>query len=160
MKTYIKSFLQKVKLLPLSQEQLLSLNSPFTTLEVQQAIDSLHNNKSPGPDSFTGEYYKTFKHILSPYMVKMYNATTASSPFPSEMLRALIITLPKPEKEPTLPQNFGPISLLNNHLKIYAKLIAHCLIEILPLLIHPDQSGFTNGRQTTKATRSLINFKQ
>lgn len=60
-----------------------------------------------------------------PYLIKIYNAVAASSSFPPERLQALIITLPKPRKEPTAPQNFRPISLLNNDLKIYAKLIIH-----------------------------------
>lgn len=74
------------------------------------------------------------------------------------MLRALIITIPKPGKEPTTPQSFRSIFLMNNDLKIFAKLIAQRLIDILPLLIHPDQSGFTKGRQTMDATHRLINI--
>lgn len=74
------------------------------------------------------------------------------------MLKALIITIPKPGKEPSTPPNFRPISLLNTNLKLYAKLIAHRLADVLPNLIHPDQSGFTKGRETSDATRRLINI--
>lgn len=74
------------------------------------------------------------------------------------MLSALVITLPKPGKEPNTPQNFRPISLLNLDLKLYAKHLANRLVNILPLLIHNDQTGFTKGRQTSDATRRLINI--
>lgn len=91
-------------------------------------------------------------------MTKIYNAAAVSLPLSHGMLKALIITLPKPGKDPTSPQNFRPISLLNNDLKVYAKLIAQCLTNILPLLIHPDQSEFIKGHQTTDATCRLINI--
>lgn len=74
------------------------------------------------------------------------------------MLEALIVTLPKPGKTPDIPQNFRPISLLNNDLKIYAKMIALRLVYVLPILIDPVQSGFTKGRQSSDAKRRLINI--
>lgn len=43
-------------------------------------------------------------------------------------------------------------------MKLYAKLIATRLIDILPIFIHPDQTGFTKGRQTSDATRRLTNI--
>lgn len=74
------------------------------------------------------------------------------------MLNAIIVTLPKPGKEPNTPPNFRPISLLNIDLKVYAKIIASRLLNLLPLLIHPDQTGFAKGRQTSDATRRLTNI--
>lgn len=64
------------------------------------------------------------------------------------MLNALTITLLKAGKEPNYPQNFRPISLLNHDTKLYAKVIANRLFDLLISLIHPDQSGLTKGRQT------------
>lgn len=153
----IQSFLNHIKLPSLSQQQLSILNEPFTIQEILQVIHKLPNSKSPGPDGFTGEHYKRFQHLLAPLLCKIYNNVASSSSFPSEMLSALVVTIPKPGKDPTTPKNFRPISLLNIDLKIYAKLIAERLIEILPTLIHPDQSEFTKGRQTSDATRRIIN---
>lgn len=154
----ITSFLQHLDIPTLTQEHLQTLNRQFTIEEINKAIDSLPNNKSPGPDGFSGEYYKTFKHLLIPYMERTFSAAVASASFPPEMLSATIVTLPKPGKEPNIPSNFRPISLLNSDLKIYAKIIASRLLHVLPLLIHPDQTGFTKGRQTSDATRRLINI--
>lgn len=74
------------------------------------------------------------------------------------MLCALIVALPKPGKDPVMPQNFRPISLLNNDLKLYARLLANRLVDLLPSLIHLEQSGFTKGRQTADAMSCLINI--
>lgn len=85
----------------------------------------------------------------------MFNAAASSASFPQEILKALVITLPKPGKEPATPQNFHPISFLNDDTKLYAKMIANRFFDLLPNLIHPDQSGFTKVRQTSDATRKV-----
>lgn len=89
-------------------------------------------------------------------MTDIYNTAAASSSCPPEMLQVLIITLLKPGKDPTSPQNFRLIYLLNIDLNIYAKLIALRLLSIMPLFIQPDQSRFTKGRQTSDGSRRLI----
>lgn len=64
----------------------------------------------------------------------------------------------KPGKDPSMPHNFRPISLLNSDLKIYAKIIANHLLEVTPILIGPDQVGFVKGRKALDGTRRMINL--
>lgn len=105
-----------------------------------------------------GKYFKQNKEILLKPLSQIFNAVTSSSSFPNDMLNAFIVTLPKPGKEPTSPQNFRPISLLYQDPKLYAKVIANCLIDILPELVCPDQLCFTKGQQISDATRHMINI--
>lgn len=115
-------------------------------------------NKSPGPDGLSAEYYQTFSETLVPHLLEVFNVVTSSGTLPTEMLKALIVTLPKPGKEPTIPQNFRPISLLNADLKIYAKIIANRIAEVIPTLIAPNQVGFVKGHQAPDGTRRIINL--
>lgn len=156
--TDIDNFLQNLKLPTLTDDQLTDLNAPFTPQEIKTTIESLPNGKAPGPDGMTGEYYKQYAPQLVPHLTELFNHAASSSSFSKEYLSALVITLPKPGKASNVPQNFRPISLLNLDLKIYAKTIATRLIQIMPMLIHPDQSGFTKGRQSSDATRRMINI--
>lgn len=87
-------------------------------------------------------------------LASMDNAAALSSSSPDDMLKVFIITLPKPGKEPTSLQNFRPLLLINHNLKLYAKVVMNRIIDILPTLIHPDQSGLTKVRQTADANRT------
>lgn len=84
-------------------------------------------------------------------MSMIYNNAASFSSFPSEMLQAMIITLPKPGKT-TPPQNFRPIS------KPQRKNI-HQSISIPPswyTTLFNSQWPEFKGRQVSDATRRLI----
>lgn len=74
------------------------------------------------------------------------------------MLTATIVALPKPGKDLITPQNFRPISLFNVDLKLYAKVLASRLMVIISHFIHKDQTEFVKGRQSSDATRHLVNI--
>lgn len=154
----ISDFLASISLPKLSQTDLTWLNLPFTIPEIDKLIRSMPHNKSSGPDGYSSEYYQLFHTELSPYLKQVFDAAISKASLPQEMLTATIITLPKPGKDPSLPQNFRPISLLNVDVKIYAKLIANRLSILLPKLINQDQVGFVSGRQANDATRRMINI--
>lgn len=40
--------------------------NPISALEIQDAIKSMQNGRSPGPDGFTVEFYKAFLRIFGP----------------------------------------------------------------------------------------------
>ena len=45
----------------LNQEERENLNRPITRMEIETIIRNLPTNKSPGPDSFTAEFYQKFR---------------------------------------------------------------------------------------------------
>ena len=54
-------FIEKFKLPRLNQEELEIMNNPITSTEIEALIKNLPENKSPGPDGFTGEFYQTLE---------------------------------------------------------------------------------------------------
>ena len=52
-------FLEKFNLPRLNQEEIEIMNNPITSTEIEDVTKILPENKSPGPDSFTGEFYQT-----------------------------------------------------------------------------------------------------
>ena len=58
-------FLEKYNFSKLNQEEIENLNRPITSIET--VIRNLPTNKSPGPDSFTAEFYQKFREAHNTY---------------------------------------------------------------------------------------------
>ena len=54
-------FLEKYNLPKLNEEEIENLNRPITNMKIRTVIKNLPTNKSPGPDSFTAEFYQKFR---------------------------------------------------------------------------------------------------
>ncbi len=107
----------------------------------------------------SAEFYKHFWSILSPLFIRMIIESKQKSKLPDNMNTATISLLLKPNKDPTLPSSYRPISLINVDIKIIAKALAYRLEKVTPSIIHPDQTGFIKGRLASNNTRRLFNLK-
>jgi len=54
----INKYFEIYKFLKLNQEEIKNLNRPIRSMEIETVIRNLPENKSPGPDSFTAEFYQ------------------------------------------------------------------------------------------------------
>ena len=61
----MNTFLENYNLPKLNEEEAESLNRPITADEIEAVIKKLPTHKSPGPDGFTGEFYRAFKGELN-----------------------------------------------------------------------------------------------
>ena len=69
----------------LNQEEIEIMNNPITGIE--GVIKNLPNNKSPGPDGFTGESYQTFREELMPILLKLFQKVAEKEHFQTHSMR-------------------------------------------------------------------------
>ena len=140
----------------LTNQQRCMLDADLTPKELRQAVYSLNDEKSPGIDGFTAEFYKNFGISFQP-----------TTPLLSMALNRPLLVMPK-----TLPlhllykekgdtedlKNYRPISLINVDVKILTKVLTNRLRQVLPSLIHFTQTA-VDGRKidnTIHMLRDLI----
>ena len=114
--------------------------------ECLTALKEYKNNKTPGTDGFSAEFYKFFWSDLGTEMTASFNYAFQKGSLSISQKRGIISLIPKKNKDKTLLENLRPISLLNVDYKILTKSIAKRLEKVLPKIINSDQTGYIKGR--------------
>ena len=128
--------------------------------EVLSAIKSFANDKSPGCDGLTAEFYQTFFGLIGSDLVEVINYAFENKKLTLTMRRGVIVLIWKGNEKEYL-KNWRPISLLNCDYKIITKVLASRISEFLPNIIHPDQKCSVKGRSIhdgASLIRDLIEY--
>ena len=124
------------------------LCAPVTDDEIEQALFSMHPNKSPGPDGFTAGFYIRHWNILKQAICRAVRDFLEGGVMPDVVNSTVLVLIPKVKSPQELSQ-YRPISLCNVLYKIASKVLALRLRPILDEIIAEEQSAFVPGRLIT-----------
>ena len=150
-----KDFIEDLDIPQLSDEEQSFLEKDLTINELKEGLTSFADNKSPGEDGFTKEFYQTFFDLLCKDLLNSYNEAFCKGSLSVSQKRGTITLIPKGDENLTELKNWRPISLLNIDYKILSKVLARRMEKVLPKLVHSDQTGFVNGRYIGQNIRLL-----
>ena len=127
----------------------------LTIAECFNTLSSFQNNKTPGNDGLTVEFYKCFWKLMGSLLVNCLNCAYKHGELSSSQKQALIVLIEKKDKDRRQVKNWRPISLINVDVKIGTKAIAKRLEKVLPEIIHHSQNAYVKGRTIFDAVRTI-----
>ena len=134
------------------------LEGPILYEEAVSALKAMKNNKSPGSDGFTCEFFKFFFCDIGTFLVRSLNFGFQAGYMSITQRFGTITLIPKESKPKHFLKNWRPISLLNTAYKIASSCIAARIKAVLYKLIHKNQTGFLKGRYIGENIRLLYDI--
>jgi hypothetical protein len=114
--------------------------------ELAEALKRMPNNKTPGSDGFSTEFYKFFWIDIQHIVYKSFVSAEQNGKLSIEQRRGILSLIPKPNKDLRQLSSWRPLSLLNTDYKILTKVLANRLQIVINNLVAFDQSGYIKGR--------------
>ena len=123
---------------------------------MENVIKTSKNNKAPGPDGFSNEFFKFFEPELKFWILKAYKESEKKGYFSDNIIQGYITCIPKTGKNRNTLKNWRPLTLLNPTYKFFSSIIANKIKITLERIINPDQTGFLSNRFIGENTRLLL----
>lgn len=129
----------------ISEEGKCVLNNPFTSKEVKNALWSISDDSTPGPDGFNSKFYKLHWERLNGLIVTSMQHTFESGKIINEINHSVISLIPK-VKTPKDMSDYRPISCCNTIYKILSKILCNRMKWVINELISDNQFAFLPSR--------------
>ena len=148
-------FLDSESIPRLSPEMQQLCEGELSVAECYNILSTFQNNKTPGNDGLTIEFYRSFWPVLGEMLVKSLNYSYKHGELSSSQKEAVIVLIEKKDRDRRQIKNWRPISLINVDVKIGTKAIAKRLEKVLPEIIHHNQNAYVKGRTIFDAVRTI-----
>ena len=102
------SYLEKINLPRLNQEETEIMNNPITNTEIETVIKNFPPKQKPRANGFTGEFYQTFREELMPIFLKLFQKIAEEGTLPNSFYEATITLILKPGKDNTKKEKYRP----------------------------------------------------
>ena len=124
------TFIRNLELPKLSDEDRDSLEGQLTYDECKKVLETLQNDKAPGEDGFTVEFYKYFFEVIGNNLLASLNEAHMKGELCISQRRGIITLTPKDDGSLLELTNWRPITLLNVAFKIASKAIGKFILEV------------------------------
>lgn len=115
--------------------------------QIVQLIKRLKNRKAPGADRISNQMLKRLPRKCIVLLTYIFNACIKLSYFPDSWKVATVLAFRKPNKDPSDPKSYHPISLLSSIGKLFERLI-FARLEVFcneNHIVNDEQFGFRAG---------------
>jgi hypothetical protein len=111
----------------LPQLDLSGIDLCFSEQEVWETIKDMPSDRAPGPDGFTGLFYKVAWPIIKRDIMNVLNALWSLDARCFNLLNDALMVLLRKNNAPTRLKDFRPIALMHSFNKLLAKCLARRL---------------------------------
>ncbi|HBI39496.1 MAG TPA: hypothetical protein DDY16_00910, partial [Tenacibaculum sp.] len=142
----------------LTESEKLSCEGNISLEELGRCLKNMRNNKSPGSNGFTGEFFKFFFPDIKQRLLNNINHTFEIGKLSPVQSLGITTLIPKGDKDKALLKNWRPLKMLNTDYKLISGILAERLKPHLDRLINCDQKGFLRGRYIGEVTRTAYDI--
>ena len=134
------------------------LSKGLKSLESRHMLDpdNSQSKNSPGDDGYTAEFYQGFQDRLISLLTLLFSDIIINQSMPLTMRPAAISLISKPGKDYLQMSNYRPLSILNSDDKLFAKIVAQQMDNVITSLVHIDQAGFIRSHTASNNIRRLL----
>ena len=140
----------------LSQNERESCDQLVTLEELEAALKQLNPDSSPGHDGLTPAFYVIFWDQLKWLLYECYMESIEKESLALSQTRGVINLIHKGKGSDLLDLgNWRPITLTNTDYKIFTKLLAVRLQNVIKSIINENQVGYIKGRSISSHIRLI-----
>jgi len=118
----------------------------FTEDEVWQAIGDMPIDKAPGPDGFTGMFYRTAWPVIKDDIMRAFQAIWSLDGRSFFLVNQAYMILLRKKQDASSIGDYRPISLIHSFAKLLTKVLARRLAPHIKELVKYNQSAFIQNR--------------
>ena len=107
-----------MSLLKLNENQSVKCDSAITECELSKALTSMDNDKSPGNNGITKEFYIKFWDVVKEPLCAFIQESFIAGELSTSQKQAIIKLIEKKDRDKRFIKNWQPILLLNVDMKL------------------------------------------
>lgn len=128
-----------------SEEERARLIRIVTEEEIREVVFRMPSSKSPGPDGYTSEFFKSAWSVIGKDLTNAVQSFFSKGFLPKGLNATILALIPKKDRAQEM-RDYRPISCCNVLYKVISKIIANRLKGTLPQCISYNQSAFIKDR--------------